>query len=664
MARHTTLRTKLAVRFALLSLLVSIALGTTFYLYLRTQIRRELKQHLLDVVGLTAAQVSGDKHAMIQSADDQNSTNYERIVSTFRSVNMTGSSIADIYTLRLNQNDEVVFVIDTDEEGPAAVGDIYADPGPVLSANFSTMHQPMVENDFYTDQWGTWLSGYAPIYRSNGQREGVLAIDISAEEVITREHQLLWMVVFMAMVAAIAATGFGWLWAYHITQPLLRMVATAISIAENDLNILTQRMGSVAYGNLNQSFTTSTLPIEVSGTDEVATLESSFNQMLARLEEIGNAFHQMITNLSALIGEVTESANSLGTASSQLASAADQSGQATNQIVTVIQQVAKGTVHQSQSIDQTTSSVKQMSHAINRVARGAQDQAKAISSASQVTNNINIAIDQVANNAQAVVRDSAEATRQSHRGAETVKETILSMENIRDKVALSARKVEEMGSRSSEIGVIVETIEDIASQTNLLALNAAIEAARAGEQGKGFAVVADEVRKLAEHSSLATKEISVLIKGIQSAVSEAINAMQESANEMEAGVTRANSAGEALNNILETAASVYKRAEDVGKAAAKVRTAASELVEAVDTVSTVIEENTAATEEMSTNSSALTRAVENIAGVSEENSTAVEEASASTEAVLAQVEQVSVSAASLMEMAKGLQKIVAQFSLN
>ena len=380
-------------------------------------------------------------------------------------------------------------------------------------------------------------------------------------------------------------------------------------------------------------------------------------------DELGNAFALMISGLRSVIGQVAQSAQSVSIAASQLASASDQSGKATNQIATTIQQVASGTTQQSEEVSKTSGSVEQMGRAIEGVAKGAQEQAKAISKASQVTTRISSAIDQVANNAQAVTRDSAEAAKHSRNGAQTVKETISGMESIRNKVSLSASKVEEMGNRSGEIGVIVETIEDIASQTNLLALNAAIEAARAGEQGKGFAVVADEVRKLAERSSLATKEIATLIKGIQSTVSEAITAMKESATEVEAGVTKANSAGEALENILVTAESVFKQAEEAGNAAAKVSAAAAELVESVDAVSAVIEENTAATEEMAANSSELTQAVENIASVSEENSAAVEEVSASTEEVLAQVEQVSASAASLMEMAQGLQRVVAQFSL-
>jgi methyl-accepting chemotaxis protein len=381
-------------------------------------------------------------------------------------------------------------------------------------------------------------------------------------------------------------------------------------------------------------------------------------------DELGKAFAKMVASLRSSFAQVGENAGSLSAASEQLASAASQAGQATSQIAATMQQVAGGNSQQTQSISRTAESIEQTSRAIDGVAKGAQEQAASIGKASTITAQISQSVQQVADNAQAVTNDSAQAAQAAKEGYKTVRETIQGMENIKSKVDLSANKVLEMGTRSGQIGTIVETIDDIASQTNLLALNAAIEAARAGEHGKGFAVVADEVRKLAEKSAGATREIAVLIKGIQSTVNEAVEAMKESAHEVETGVMRANNAGQALESITRAVEAVYNQAGQAAKASVQMKNAVSELVGVVESVSAIVEENTAATEEMSANSHEVNQAIENIASVSEENAASVEEVSASAEEMSAQVEEVTASAQSLAEMANELQQMVAHFKLS
>jgi methyl-accepting chemotaxis protein len=362
----------------------------------------------------------------------------------------------------------------------------------------------------------------------------------------------------------------------EVVQDITRMVASN-QYQDKAITQIGGYLTQMAQGNL--AFQIAALP-EASEAQKSA--KQNFQKILDDLAKTRSTLNETLRLVLKNIETVTSAAN-------LQEEAASQAGSATSQIATTIQQVAKGTTQQVNAISNTSLTIQSMTEQVASVSKGARDQSAAIQHALSVT------------------------------------EKISAKDGLTAQVGASAQSVREMGKRSEQIGAIVETIQDISSQTNLLALNAAIEAARAGEHGKGFAVVADEVRKLAERSSIATKEIAGLIAGIQSSVNGAV--------------------------AMTTAV-----ASDLEKTS-------GELAESIDSVSRVVESNLSASDTLTTSARQVMEAVENIASVSEENSAAVEEVSASTEEMSAQVSEVSQSAQSLASMVAHLKEAVTRFQV-
>jgi len=197
----------------------------------------------------------------------------------------------------------------------------------------------------------------------------------------------------------------------------------------------------------------------------------------------------------------------------------------------------------------------------------------------------------IAQNCQMAAEGAERANQAAEHGTEVVAKSITVMHRIAERVQSSAKTVEALGRRSDEIGAIVGTIEDIADQTNLLALNAAIEAARAGEQGRGFAVVADEVRALAERTTKATREISQMIKAIQQETQTAVSAMEEGVSEVELGTEEATRSGEALRNIQDEINSLHMQVQQIATAAEEQTATTSEISSNIHNITDVAQKS-------------------------------------------------------------------------
>lgn len=264
------------------------------------------------------------------------------------------------------------------------------------------------------------------------------------------------------------------------------------------------------------------------------------------------------------------------------------------------------------------------------VSEGAQRQIVTVGQAITNVEKRTAAIDDVANKADMVAVVSQEATQRAQTGAGQIDKAVSQMDSIEKTVSQSAMVVAKLGERSKEIGQIVETIGGIAGQTNLLALNAAIEAARAGEQGRGFAVVADEVRKLAEQSQEAAKQISDLIGEIQADTTQAVSAMENGTREVTAGSSVVRESGRIFGEIRDMVANVGGQIQDITVATQGVKVGNREIIDLMHEIETVVkagaahaETVSAATEEQLASMEEIASAAQVLNGVAQELQSAV-----------------------------------------
>ena len=388
-----------------------------------------------------------------------------------------------------------------------------------------------------------------------------------------------------------------------ITEVNSRIDAVTAAAKQN----LIRGLEALAVGDLTVELHAATAARTDFAADELGEVMRHVEMNRSAIVSSYDAYNQTADRLRELVAHMSATAGTVTAASQEMSSTSSETGRATHEIAHAIGDVAAGAERQAQMVQHAQRSAGEIAHAVAESAANAERTAE------------------VANNAHVVAQQGVDAAEQANDA----------MRSVRASSAAVTEAIRTLASRYEQIGTIVHTISGIAEQTNLLALNAAIEAARAGEQGRGFAVVADEVRKLAENSGRAADEIAELIGAMETETHRAVDVVEEG----------------------------DRRTRDGAAVVEQTREAFMSIGQAVEDMNSRIEQIAAAAQQIAASAGTMQNSVDEVAAVAEQSSAATQEVSASSEQTSASAQQIAASAEHLAGTAEQLAELVAQFRL-
>jgi twitching motility protein PilJ len=348
---------------------------------------------------------------------------------------------------------------------------------------------------------------------------------------------------------ATLAVAAGAVFARRLTRPIVEIVRVAEHLGRGDLSQTVTVRARDEIGQLARTFN-----------DTVVRLRSHVTTEAERDEERRRR-EALQANITQFLETVTEI--SQGDLRRRGQVTPDVLGNVVDAVNLMVEEIGALLVDVRHAATRVATSATEMTNATDQMARGAETQARDATTVSREVETMSRSVRQIASNAGSAATAARQTLQAATRGEEAVRNSLAGMQRIRGEVQVISKKIKSLGDRSLEISNIVDTIEEISSHTNLLALNAAIEAAGAGEYGVRFAVVADEIRKLAERAAKATKDIAGLIRSVQTETQEAVVAMEEGTREVEAGYQVTIKAEENLKQIAGISRTSADLAEEI-----------------------------------------------------------------------------------------------------